>query len=208
MCRKPGAGRYGHPETDPGYVDCLMAGACAWTSRPGCLGEYAKNSTRYETVYDLGGFEQGLLERISAQMTHRQISHAQESARVLVVDDLSAIFPDNNGGLHALASVTFSVHPQEFICVLGPSGSGKSTLLRILAGLLPPSAGTVAFAGSPNPKPAKIGFVFQQANLIPWRTVLQNITLPLELENAPAETARRKAQELVELVGLDGFEES
>ncbi len=127
---------------------------------------------------------------------------------MLVVRDLSAVFPDNNGGLQALGSVTFSVRPQEFICVLGPSGSGKSTLLRILAGLLPPSAGSVTFANGPHPQPAKIGFVFQQANLMPWRTVLKNITLPLELEHVPAETAHRKARELVELVGLGGFEAS
>jgi NitT/TauT family transport system ATP-binding protein len=124
---------------------------------------------------------------------------------VLVVRDLSAVFPDNNGGLHALGSVTFSVCPQEFICVLGPSGSGKSTLLRILAGLLPPTTGTVSFADGARPK---IGFVFQQANLMPWRTVLENIMLPLEIEKIPAQTARQKAQELVELVGLDGFEAS
>jgi NitT/TauT family transport system ATP-binding protein len=124
---------------------------------------------------------------------------------VLVVRDLSAVFPDNNGGLQALASVSFSVRLQEFICVLGPSGSGKSTLLRILAGLLPPSAGTLTFAGGPRPK---IGFVFQQANLMPWRTVLKYITLPLELEDVPLEVALQKAQELVELVGLEGFENS
>src|SRR5688572_15129560 len=141
-------------------------------------------------------------------MTRHQISSPLAAAPVLVVRDLSAVFPDNNGGLQALGSVTFSVHPQEFICVLGPSGSGKSTLLRILAGLLAPSAGSVTFANGPHPQPAKIGFVFQQANLMPWRTVLKNITLPLELEHIPTEIARRKAQELVELVGLGGFEAS
>jgi NitT/TauT family transport system ATP-binding protein len=124
---------------------------------------------------------------------------------VLFVRDLSAIFPDGNGGLHALGSVTFSVCPQEFVCVLGPSGSGKSTLLRILAGLLPPTSGQVTFEGHQQPR---IGFVFQQANLMPWRTVRENITLPLELENVPEENARQKAQELIELVGLDGFETS
>jgi len=123
----------------------------------------------------------------------------------LSVRDLSAVFPDGNGGLHALGSVTFSVCPREFVCVLGPSGSGKSTLLRILAGLLPPTSGEVTFEGHQQPR---IGFVFQQANLMPWRTVRENITLPLELENLPAESARQKAQELVELVGLDGFETS
>jgi len=122
---------------------------------------------------------------------------------VLFVRDLSAIFPDGNGGLHALGEVSFSVCPREFVCVLGPSGSGKSTLLRILAGLIPPTSGRVAFEGKQQPR---IGFVFQQANLMPWRSVLENITLPLELDNVPAETAHQKAQEMIELVGLEGFE--
>jgi NitT/TauT family transport system ATP-binding protein len=124
---------------------------------------------------------------------------------VLFVRDLSAVFPDGNGGLHALGAVTFSICPQEFVCVLGPSGSGKSTLLRILAGLLPPTTGSIHFEGHQQPR---IGFVFQQANLMPWRTVLENITLPLEMDNLPAETARQQAQEMVELVGLEGFESS
>jgi NitT/TauT family transport system ATP-binding protein len=124
---------------------------------------------------------------------------------VLFVRNLSAIFPDGNGGLHALGSVTFSVCPREFVCVLGPSGSGKSTLLMILAGLIPPSSGEVSFEEKKQPR---IGFVFQQANLMPWRTVQENITLPLEVEKVPAEIALQKAQELIELVGLDGFETS
>src|SRR4051812_44006108 len=131
-----------------------MACACAGRFRPGCLGEHAENPAGHETLYYSPGFEQGFQQRVFAQMTRRSVPP------VLVVHDLSAIFPDNNGGLHALASVSFSVCPREFICVLGPSGSGKSTLLRILAGLLPPNTGTVEFAGGPRPK---IGFVFQQA---------------------------------------------
>ncbi len=126
-------------------------------------------------------------------------------APVLQVRDLEMTFPDGNGGLQVLDSLSFSVCPQEFVCVLGPSGSGKSTLLRILAGLLNPSAGEVTFAGSQSPR---IGFVFQQANLMPWRTVQENITLPLELEKIPLGEARQKAQELIDLVGLDGFETS
>jgi NitT/TauT family transport system ATP-binding protein len=127
-------------------------------------------------------------------------SHAHP---VLFVRDLSAIFPDGNGGLHALGAVSFSVCQREFVCVLGPSGSGKSTLLRILAGLIPPTSGEVTFEGHQQPR---IGFVFQQANLMPWRSVLENITLPLELDSIPVETARQKAQEMIELVGLEGFE--
>jgi NitT/TauT family transport system ATP-binding protein len=122
---------------------------------------------------------------------------------VLVVRELGAIFPDDNGGLHALGTVSFAVNPREFVCVLGPSGSGKSTLLRILAGLLSPTSGQVIFDGNQHPR---IGFVFQQANLMPWRTVHENITLPLEVEKIPAEIANQKAQEMIALVGLDGFE--
>ncbi len=122
---------------------------------------------------------------------------------ILTVRELSAVFPDSNGGLHALDRVSFEVRPQEFVCVLGPSGSGKSTLLRILAGLLPPTAGEVTFHGGKQPG---IGMVFQQANLMPWRTVLENLTLPLELVGMGNGEARRKAQELMELVGLDGFD--
>jgi NitT/TauT family transport system ATP-binding protein len=132
--------------------------------------------------------------------------HAPKPDPILVVEDLTAVFAENGaGGLVALDEVSFSVCPREFICVLGPSGSGKTTLLRILAGLLPPTAGSVSFAGGATPR---IGFVFQQANLMPWRTVLQNILLPLEVENLPADAARAKARELVELVGLQGFEDS
>jgi NitT/TauT family transport system ATP-binding protein len=104
---------------------------------------------------------------------------------ILTVRELSVTFPDDNGGLEALEAASFTVCPQEFVCLLGPSGCGKSTLLRILAGLLQPSAGMFTFAGGQ----PRIGMVFQQANLMPWRTVLENITLPLEMEGVnPAGT--------------------
>ncbi len=130
---------------------------------------------------------------------------AKPTPPVLFVRDLSVLFPDGNGGLHALGAVTFAVCQREFVCVLGPSGSGKSTLLRTLAGLLPPTTGEIVFSSGQQPR---IGFVFQQANLMPWRSVLENITLPLELEHVPAEVARQKATEMIELVGLEGFEAS
>jgi NitT/TauT family transport system ATP-binding protein len=123
---------------------------------------------------------------------------------ILRVQELSITFPDGNGGLEALDSVSFTVCAREFVCLLGPSGGGKSTLLRILAGLLPPSSGSYTFSGGL----PKIGMVFQQSNLMPWRTVLENILLPLELEGIRAEEGRARAQELVDLVGLQGFENS
>jgi NitT/TauT family transport system ATP-binding protein len=129
------------------------------------------------------------------------------SEEVIRVSELSAIFPNGNGGLHALDHLSFAVNSQEFLCVLGPSGSGKSTLLRILAGLLQATTGSVFYNGVKVNGPQKgTGFVFQKANLMPWRTVIENITLPLELEGMPRSEAVCKAQEMVELVGLQGFE--
>jgi NitT/TauT family transport system ATP-binding protein len=121
---------------------------------------------------------------------------------ILSVHDLDATFPNGNGGLRALQGVSFSVCPRQFVCILGPSGSGKTTLLRILAGAMKPARGQVEFKGGP----PKIGVVFQQSNLMPWRTVLDNITLPLELEGLGREARHARAQELIELVGLQGFE--
>jgi len=123
---------------------------------------------------------------------------------ILTVKELSITFPDRKGDLDALASVSFTIQPREFICVLGPSGSGKTTLLRILAGLIEPTSGSFTFAGG---KP-RIGMVFQQSNLMPWRTAVENITLPLELQGVPQDETRRRAKELVELVELQGFETS
>ena len=131
------------------------------------------------------------------------------STPILLADHLTAVFPNHNGGLKALERVSFEVCPQEFVCVVGPSGCGKSTLLRLLAGLLRPTEGEVIFEGEPLTAPRRrIGFVFQKANLMPWRTVLANVTLPLELQRVEEAEARRRAQDLIELVGLSGFEQN
>jgi NitT/TauT family transport system ATP-binding protein len=127
----------------------------------------------------------------------------KKTSPILTVRELSAVFPDNNGGLRALDRVSFEVCPREFVCVLGPSGSGKTTLLRILAGLLAPSEGEVNFGDHRQPR---IGMVFQQANLMPWRTVLENLRLPLELSGE--DDAEARARDLVDLLGLAGFEDN
>lgn len=124
---------------------------------------------------------------------------------ILTIHNLSAVFPNDNGGLHVLDNITFDVHPREFVCVLGPSGSGKTTLLRILAGLIPPTSGSFMFGHGEQPS---TGMVFQQANLMPWRTVIENINLPLEVKDVDDPAARAKAHEMIELVGLQGFEDS
>ena len=127
------------------------------------------------------------------------------SSPILTIRNLTTVFPDENGGLRALKEISFDVYSREFICVLGPSGSGKTTLLRVVAGLLKPTDGQVVFARKQQPR---IGMVFQQSNLMPWRTVLQNIMLPLEVNGMGEQLARDKARDMIELVGLQGFEGS
>ena len=131
------------------------------------------------------------------------------SDKVLVACDLSMTYPNRDGGLSALRGVDLEVSSQEFVCVVGPSGCGKTTLLRLLAGLLPPTSGQVLFEGQPLKGPVRrIGFVFQEASLMPWRTVLGNIALPLELRGVEDQQIQARGRELVELVGLTGFEDS
>lgn len=126
----------------------------------------------------------------------------QQNDPVLTARGLGITYPDGSKGLVALQNLTFQLYPQEFVCLLGPSGSGKSTLLRVLAGLLEATSGELHFTTQ---KP-RISLVFQDANLMPWRTVIENITLPLTLQNMPVEEANRRAMEWIERVGLKDFE--
>lgn len=126
---------------------------------------------------------------------------------ILIVDQVKMTFRTQQGKLWALAGVSFRVAPGEFLCIVGPSGCGKTTLLRILGGLAKPTGGSVYLEGEPLTAPRRrIGFVFQKAALLPWRTVLENVTLPLEIQGVEAAEARRRAEELLELVRLAGFE--
>jgi NitT/TauT family transport system ATP-binding protein len=126
---------------------------------------------------------------------------------ILQAINLTAEFTGGETELRALGEVSFDIGRDEYVSVVGPSGCGKSTLLRLLGGLLRPTAGQVLLEGKellgPNPK---IGFVFQRANLMPWRTAQKNILLPLELDGTDPAEARQRVAELMELVGLTGFE--
>jgi len=128
---------------------------------------------------------------------------------LITVTRLSKSYLQNGGLVKALANVSFDVHDGEFVALVGPSGSGKSTLLRMVGGLLTPDEGEVLLDGRTVTGPrAEIGFVFQAANLMPWRTVLDNIALPLDVLGAAANRAdaRHEAKRLSDLVGLQGFE--
>jgi NitT/TauT family transport system ATP-binding protein len=119
-------------------------------------------------------------------------------AVLLDFDDVSMRFPD---GTQALTGVDLKVARGEFVSVVGPSGCGKSTLLRIASGLETASGGTVTVT-SP-----RIGYVFQDATLLPWRTVRRNVELPAELHRLPRADRAAKAAQAIELVGLGGFEQ-
>ena len=107
----------------------------------------------------------------------------------------------------ALKGISFDVEEGEFITIVGPSGCGKTTLLKIIGGLIPKTAGKIYLDGSeiagPNPK---IGLIFQSPVLLPWRTIYENIMLPVDVRKAPRKEHDRWARELLELVGLTGFE--
>ena len=108
--------------------------------------------------------------------------------------------------ISAVEDVSFTVDPGEFLCIVGPSGCGKSTLLRLLSGLLLPDRGQVQLHGQPLEGPSyHIGLVFQKANLMPWRTVLDNVRLPLEVLRIPASETKKRAIQALELVGLMEF---
>lgn len=123
----------------------------------------------------------------------------------LQVQQLALAFSTAQGILPVFANLSFEVHAGEFICILGPSGCGKSSLLRTLAGLLSPTAGEVRLHGTSVRAPRReVGLVFQHANLMPWRTVRENIALPLQI--APRPNAAAQVEALIDMVGLRGFE--
>lgn len=123
------------------------------------------------------------------------------------VDSVHVTFYDpGRADLLALQGMSVAVSEGEFLAIVGPSGCGKSTLLRLMGGLLQPISGEVRFRGQRLTAPRReIGIVFQRANLMPWRTVLGNIILPLEVAGVPQAEMLERAQALVGLVGLDGF---
>ena len=116
----------------------------------------------------------------------------------LVFESVSMTFPD---GTLALRDATFTVHPGEFVTVVGPSGCGKSTLLRIASGLVQQSGGTVTVDRE------SLGYVFQDATLLKWRTVQSNVELMAELSGVDKEKRRALASDVIDLVGLRGFED-
>ncbi len=126
---------------------------------------------------------------------------------LLVMDDVVKRFDTPEGPLIAVDHVSFTVQPGEFVSLIGPSGCGKSTLFNILGGLVERYEGRITVAGDlvKGPHPG-IGMVFQEESTFPWRTVLDNVAFPLEIQGVPKAERAERARHFVSLVGLDGFE--
>lgn len=127
------------------------------------------------------------------------------------VSEMSMTFGKEPTAVQALDGVSFHVPKGGFTALIGPSGCGKSTILRLLADLLQPTAGRVAISGqapSVLRKQRRIGFVFQEHALLPWRSVVDNIRLPLQLSGRAERDLASTVGDLIALVGLEGFEHS
>jgi NitT/TauT family transport system ATP-binding protein len=129
----------------------------------------------------------------------------------VVVNDVSKTFSLKRDKVVALDHVDLTLERGEFVALIGPSGCGKSTLLRLLADITAPTSGSITVGGR-SPAAARrdhrIGFVFQDPTLLPWRSVLDNVTLPIQIAKGRGEQGSATPQELIKLVGLEGFEKA
>jgi NitT/TauT family transport system ATP-binding protein len=136
------------------------------------------------------------------------ISSAVDARRpVIEMRGVSKTYQTADGDVPSLQPIDFTVGEGEFVVVVGPSGCGKTTLLKMLAGLLQPTAGEVVVEGKTITKPhGGVGIVFQTALLLPWRNVLSNVMMPVEVKGLPREKYEQRALDLLKMTGLHGFE--
>ncbi len=127
---------------------------------------------------------------------------------LLTVEKLGKTYVTPTGSVDAMQDVSLEVDEGEFVSIVGPSGCGKSTLMEIVGGLIEPTKGEVTVGGNPvRGTDPSIGIVFQQESAFPWRTVAENAQFGLEMTGVEKAEARQRAQEMLELVGLGGFED-
>lgn len=145
----------------------------------------------------------------SGQQAMLDSPQTETRAPVLAARHVNHVFQTDAGPLPVLRDISLTLEENTFTTLVGPSGCGKSTLLRVLAGLILPASGTVTIHGERVTRPhPRVRLVFQQANLMPWRTVLENVALPLELAGTGQAQREDEARELIALVGLTGFEDA
>lgn len=126
---------------------------------------------------------------------------------ILHANHIQKSFHTNKAYHLVLDDITISVKKNEFLVLLGPGRCGKTVLMNIMAGLIEPSSGEIEFYGQPLTSPdSRIGFVFQRTGLLPWKTVMQNVEIGLKMKNIPKKERREKCQYYIDLVKLNGFE--
>ena len=146
-------------------------------------------------------------QRISKRCT---LGMAKLGRNVAVsVRNLTAEYHTRRGRkVTALENLSFDVYEGEFVSIIGPSGCGKSTLLKVVSGLLPATSGEVYIKGRKIVGPGRdVGMAFQSPNLLPWRTAVQNVLLPIEILGLDIKDYTEKTRDLLKLVGLEGFED-
>src|SRR5438105_7322246 len=151
------------------------------------------------------------MARVNAVVPIRidDVAGPEKGEAVITLDDVTKVFDSRHGQVHALDKINLSVRNKEFVCILGPSGCGKSTILGMIAGLTKPSSGFVTINGQSIDaarKAHQIGLVFQDAVLLPWRTVEENVSLPLEVLGLPRLEREAEVTSVLRLVKLQGFE--
>ena len=140
-------------------------------------------------------------------MTAARPAAATDADGILVVKDVTKRFPTPDGSVLAVDNVSLSVRQGEFLSVIGPSGCGKSTLFNVVGGLLTEYEGNVSVGGERIKGPhASVGMVFQEESTFSWRTVIENVSFPLEIEGMGKTQRHEKARHFIKMVGLDGFE--
>jgi NitT/TauT family transport system ATP-binding protein len=143
---------------------------------------------------------------LRAPETGADLTSSQRKA-AMVVDHATKYYKTKTGAVHALEDLSLEIAEGEFVCILGPSGCGKSTLLWAMSGLHELTSGRIVLNGAPvtGPRP-EIGMIFQDANLLPWRNLEQNIRFPFEIKKLDIKPYRERIRGLIDEVGLSGFE--
>ena len=135
-------------------------------------------------------------------------SGVSPDASLIELRDVEKTYGSRQGPVVSLRPITLDIANHEFVSIVGPSGCGKSTLLKLIAGLLPVTRGEIRVAGQRvEGPPASVGIVFQSHVLLAWRTVLDNIMLQIEMRKLPLRPGLKHAQQLIDMVGLRGFED-
>lgn len=141
--------------------------------------------------------------------TAQSVEQNYSGSGAIVFNRVHKVYHAQAGKVVALENVNFSIESGQFVSLVGPSGCGKSTLLKLLAGLIEPSEGTITIDDQPVLGPRRsVGMMFQTPVLFPWRTVLQNVLLPIEVFKLEREKYEQRALELIEMAGLSGFEKA